>query len=141
MASEVIRIGASRSRAPRSTSAGPNSHALVLFEVLAVVDQQDAVAGSDAEDGEEPDQRAEGDDATARPGREHAADQRHRQGQEDEHRQPPPPERRLQQEQDRAPGDERRLEQPALRRLPLLVLAEELDVVPAAEVDRWPASA
>ena len=89
--------------------------------MLPVVNQQDAVAGSDAEHCEEADERAQGNDPPANPGREHAPDQRHRQAQEGQGSQPPPTERRLQQEQDRHPRDERRLKQPALRRLPLTV--------------------
>ena len=86
MASEVIRIGESRSRAPRSTSAAAERLALLLLQVLAVVDQQDPVAGGDPEDGEEADQRAERDDAAGDPGGQHAADQRHRQREEDQRR-------------------------------------------------------
>ena len=80
-------IGASRSWAPRSTRPGPNGIALLALEVLEVADHQDAVAGGDPEDGEEPDQRAERQHAVAEPYGEHSADERHRQQQE---RQQPP---------------------------------------------------
>ena len=70
---------------------------LLPFEVLGVVDQQDAVAGSDAEHGEETDQRAERDHPTADECGEDPAHQGHRQGQEDQQRGTLAAERGLQQ--------------------------------------------
>ncbi len=72
--------------------------------------------------------------AVAELDRQHAADERHRQRQEGERRQAPAPEGRLQQQEDpdarrRSPTDE----QPLLRGLPLLVLTEDLGVVPERE--------
>ena len=58
VASAVIRIGASRSSAPRSTSAAERL-ALALLEVAVVAHEHDAVARRDPEDGDEADQRAE----------------------------------------------------------------------------------
>jgi hypothetical protein len=48
VADAVIRIGASRSFAPRNTSAGPNSSPSSL-EVLEMADHEDPVAGADLE--------------------------------------------------------------------------------------------
>ena len=134
MASAVIRIGDSRSLAPRITSARPNALALLALEVLEVADHQDPVARGDPEHGEEPDQRAE-DDRRRRTS--HAAST------------PPTSatgsvrnisvasrtlsERRLEQEQDRDRGAESHLQQPVLGRLALGALAEQLDVVAERE--------
>ena len=74
MASVVIRIGESRSCAPRSTSARPKL-AFVLLEVLEVVDHQDPVARGDPEHRVEPDEGAEREDAAADPRCEYSADQ------------------------------------------------------------------
>jgi hypothetical protein len=65
VASAVIRIGDSRSRAPRRTSSGTEALALVPLQVLEVVDHQDAVARGDPHHGEEAHQRPERDDAAA----------------------------------------------------------------------------
>ena len=69
------------------------------------------------------------------PVREHAADESHRQGQEDQQREPPAAERDLQQQQDRETGDDRDAVEVRLRGLPLLVLAEQFGVVAAWERD------
>ena len=84
VAEAVMRIGARRSFAPRSTSAGPERLAFVPLEMLEVADHQDAVACGDPEDGEEADERAEREHAVAEPHGEHASDERHRQQQEGE---------------------------------------------------------
>ena len=77
--------------------------------------------------------------AAAEIRRQHAADQRHRQGQERQHRQPPAPERGLQEQEDRrAPATIAEEQQAALRRLALRVLAQQLGVVP--ERERRPSS-
>ena len=110
--------------------------ALEALEVLEVVDHEDAVARGDAEDGEEPDQRADREDPV---GAEHdgqqTADERHRQSHEREDRQPPAAERGLQQQEDPDRGGDAEEDHVVLRVLALLVLAEQLGVVAEREVD------
>ena len=117
------------------TSVGPERLALVLLEVLEVADLHDAVAGHDPEDREEPDERAERDDAVAEEvGGQHAADERHRQREERERRQAPAAERRQQEEEDADGGEDAVEEQPAVGLLPLLVLPGHLGVVADREL-------
>ena len=56
VANAVIRIGARRSSAPRSTSVAAESHAFLDLQVAVVADQHDAVARRDADDRDESDQ-------------------------------------------------------------------------------------
>ena len=135
MASAVIRIGESRSLAPRMTSSRPNGTPSTLFEVLQVADHQDPVAGGDPEHGEEADERAEVDVADEQPRGEDAADERHRQRQEHQRREPDALERRLEQEQDRDRRAEAHQQQPVLGGLALGALAEQRDVVADRELD------
>ena len=96
---------------------------------------QDPVACGDAEHGKEPDQRSERDRAHGAPGREHAADERDRERQEHQRRQPHAGERGLEQEQDRDRGANPHLQQAVLGGLALGRLAEQLDAIAERELD------
>src|SRR5215211_9193269 len=67
--------------------------------MLEVADHQDPVSRRDAEHGQKPDQRAQRQYATAQPHREHPANQRHRQGEEEQQSQTQTPEGSLQEEE------------------------------------------
>src|SRR5215218_6569981 len=68
---------------PAKHQTGPELLALFVLEVLEVADHQDPVSSCDAEHGQEPDQRAQREDAAAHPHCQHPASQRHRQGKEE----------------------------------------------------------
>ena len=134
VARAVIRIGAAAPARPAGR-ARAERHALLVFEVLEVADQHDAVAGRDAEDREEPDERAERDDAVAEETASDAADERHRQRQEG--RAPPAACCRTTDRaggRSRAPAATGEAAEAALRRLALGVLAEQLGVVAEREL-------
>src|SRR5258706_11672569 len=68
----------------------------MAFQVLEVVDHNDAVASGDAEHRQETDQRAKGNHAAREPRRQNTAHQRRRKGQETERCQTPAGKRLLQ---------------------------------------------
>ena len=72
----------------------------MFLEMLAVVHEQDSVARRYPEYREEPDEGSQRDDATGKIVRQHATDESHRQGQEDQQRQSPAAEGHLQQQKD-----------------------------------------
>ena len=136
VASAVMRIGDSRSRAPRRTSAGPNSSPSNRSRCWKWLIIMIPLRAAMPEHGEEADERPERQDAAAEVGRDHAADQRRRQRQERDQRQPGIAERRLQQQEHADGRRDREQQQVVLRRLALGELAEQLGVVALREVDR-----
>src|SRR5512133_1665737 len=110
-------------------------HALLTFQVLEVIDQQDPVPSGDAENGEESDQRAERHDSTAEEGCDDATNQGHRQSQEAQQGEAPAAEGGLQQQQDRGTGKHRSHQQYPLSRLSLLPFAEYLRVISLIKLD------
>ena len=131
----VIRIGDSRSLAPRRTSSETERLAFHLLEMAIVLDQQDAVPRGDAEHRDDADERAEREDAVAREGRQHAADERRRKREEDQAASRQLRERRVEDQEDRERHGDRRDEQILLRGLALLVFAEQVRVVADRELD------
>ena len=141
VASDVIRIGASRSRAPRSTSSRPNAIPSCSSRcwqwLISRIPLRAAMPNTVKKPTSEPSEMIPpAIQAASTPPTSAIGNVRN-----SEHGEPPVAERGLEQQQDEQPGDDRRLEQPALRRLPLLVLAQQLDVVPAGQCAPDPASA
>ena len=99
------------------------------------MDQREAVSRRYTQHRQEPDDRAQGDDATADERRQHPAADGRRQRQEREHRQAPAPEGRLQQEEDADDGRDADAQHAALDTLALLVLSEDLRAVLERELD------
>ena len=71
-----------------------------LGEMTKVLEQQDAIACRDTEDGDDADQRSERDHAIADERREHRTDQRRGQREKDQRSKPPIAQRRLQHQED-----------------------------------------
>src|SRR5215212_2047558 len=80
--------------------------ARVCPEPLAVIDKHDAVAGSDAQNREERDHRAERERGAVDECRQRSAGEGHRQGEEDQTRQAPAPERGLKEQEAGDHGDD-----------------------------------
>src|SRR5829696_5141563 len=114
---------------PAQDEPGPEHLALFLLEVLEVADHQDPVSGCDAEHGQEPNQRAQREDASAQPHRKHSSNQRHGQGEEEQQSQAQTPEGSLQEEQDRQRYCDPVDQQALLRGGQLARLSEHLHVV------------
>src|SRR4029450_1336363 len=115
--------------------AGTEGLTLVLFEMLEVIDHQDAAARGDSEHGVEADKRTEREHPAAEPRCQRSAYQSHRQDQEGQRREAPTPERRLQNEEDPDRGANAEEQQALLGRLSLGVLPEQFRVVLLGELD------
>src|SRR5262249_39191435 len=113
---------------------GTERFALVVLDLLIAVDEQDAVARSDAEERQESHQRPERNSATGER-RDHATDERHRQGQEDEEGETPVSKAGLQEEEDAERGSASEAEHALLGGLTFGVFAEQLGVVLQRELD------
>src|SRR5262249_38915158 len=103
--------------------------ALLLLEMLVVVDQHDSVARRNPKHGEKTDQGTERDDAVAQVSGDHSAHQSRRQGEEGERGQPRAAESGHQEQESPERSEKRESEQPLLGGLPLRVLSQYLGVV------------
>src|SRR3989304_770077 len=109
--------------------------AFLLFEMLIVTHQHDAIARRDPEHSQKANERTEREDAAAHICRQHSAHQGRWQGEEGQGRQPPATECGEQDEKHPDRSCNPISKQAVLGGLPLLVLAEQLRVVPKRELD------